>query len=156
MEDIRTFRKGDLQNVKEVLRESFFVKGKDEVYNEWEFAEQILLDKGFREKLCLVASQGEEIVGYCIMTDARIEDEEGLALGPVAVKKEFRGQGIGTRLIDACLGRAREAGFPWAAVLGQQGNEFLQILFFDAGSQGVAQGELWYCDSFYNKKGELL
>ena len=146
MEDIRTFRKGDLQNVKEVLRESFFVKGKDEV--------------------------------YCIMTDARIEDEEGLALGPVAVKKEFRGQGIGTRLIDACLGRAREAGFPWAAVLGgefyhrfgfesaktwgiflpkgQQGNEFLQILFFDAGSQGVAQGELWYCDSFYNKKGELL
>ena len=50
MEDIRTFRKGDLQNVKEVLRESFFVKGKDEVYNEWEFAEQILLDKGFREK----------------------------------------------------------------------------------------------------------
>ena len=62
------------------------MKGKDEVYNEWEFAEQILLDKGFREKLCLVASQGEEIVGYCIMTDARIEDEEGLALGPVAVK----------------------------------------------------------------------
>ena len=45
MEDIRTFRKGDLQNVKEVLRESFFVKGKDEVYNEWEFAEQILLDR---------------------------------------------------------------------------------------------------------------
>lgn len=81
MEDIRTFRKGDLQNVKEVLRESFFVKGKNEVYNEWEFAEQILLDKGFREKLCLVASVEEEIVGYCILTDARIEDEEGLALG---------------------------------------------------------------------------
>lgn len=178
MEDIRTFRNGDLQNVKEVLKESFFVSGKDEVFNEWEFAERVLLDKGFREKLCLVAVVDEEVVGYCILTDARIEDEEGLALGPVAVKEAYRGRGIGTKLIDTCLGRAREAGFPWVAVLGgnfyhrfgfesaktwgislpkgQQGSEFLQILFFDAGSQGVAQGELFFCDSFYNKKGELL
>ncbi|MCM1256512.1 MAG: N-acetyltransferase [Roseburia sp.] len=178
MEDIRSFRNGDLQSVKEVLRESFFAEGKDEVYNEWEFAERVLKDEGFRKQLCLVASEGEEIIGYCLMTDARIEEEEGLALGPVAVREEYRGKGVGTRLIDVCLGRAREAGFPWAVVLGgefyhrfgfetaktwgvflpegQQGNECLQILFFDAGFQGVSQGEIRFCDSFYDKKGKLL
>lgn len=178
MEDIRTFRNGDLQSVKEVLRESFFAEGKDEVYNEWEMAERVLSDEGFRKQLCLVAEEGEAIVGYCLLTDARIEDEEGLALGPVAVREDLRGRGIGTRLIETCLGRAREAGFPWVIVLGgefyhrfgfesaktwgvflpegQQGNEFLQILFFDAGFQGVSQGEIRFCDSFYNKKGELL
>ena len=118
MEDIRTFRNGDLQSVKKVLRESFFAEGKDEVYNEWEMAERVISDDGFRKQLCLVASEGEEIIGYCLLTDARIEDEEGLALGPVAVREDFRGRGVGTRLIETGLGRAREAGFPWVAVLG--------------------------------------
>ncbi len=178
MEDIRSFGNSDLQNVKELLKDIFFQKGKDTEFNEWELAERVLGDRGFREKLCLVAQSGEEIVGYCLLTDAKIEDEEGLALGPVAVKKDFQGQGIGTRLIETGLQTAREAGFPWVAVLGgefyhrfgfesaetwgvflpreEKRGEMLKILFFDAGSQGSAQGELTYCDSFYDKSGRLL
>lgn len=179
MEDIhiRKFQKGDLQNAKKVLRDVFFQQGKDKIYNEWELAERIPEDPGFREQFCLVAVSGEEVVGYCLFTDAKIEDAEGLALGPVAVKKELWGQGIGTNLVETGLEKVRDAGFPWVAVLGggfyhrfgfesartwgiflpeeQPGREFLKILFFDAGSQGEVQGELKYCDSFYDRKGRI-
>lgn len=178
MVDIRSFQEDDLAQVKELLKDVFFRKDSDKEFNEWELSERVLKDKGYRENLCFVACMGEEIVGYCLFTDAKIEDEEGLALGPVAVKRDCQGKGIGTRLVEEGILTAKESGFPWAAVLGgdfyrrfgfepagtwgillsedNPENENLKIMFFDAGSQGLTQGELKYCDSFYDRKGRLL
>ena len=112
MEDIRTFRKGDLQNVKEVLRESFFVKGKDEVYNEWEFAESVLKTNGYIPELCLIALEENQVIGYNALTIAKIGETEGLALGPLGVKQTYQNKGIGTCLVEESIRRAKKAGYP--------------------------------------------
>lgn len=37
--------KGDLCEIKAVLKSAFYRDGKDEIFNEWEFAEKVTQDK---------------------------------------------------------------------------------------------------------------
>jgi len=52
----------DLQEIKNTVKLAFYREGKDEVFNEWEFVEKVMHDKGFEEDLCLVAELNGELL----------------------------------------------------------------------------------------------
>lgn len=83
---IRKAADNDIAKIKEIVREAFFRQGKNEYFNEWEFADKVRNDPGFIPELCLVAICNNEIIGYILLSKALIGKNEGLALGPLAVK----------------------------------------------------------------------
>ena len=74
--------------------------------------------------ISLVAVEDGEVVGHVLFTPVTIgngeQPLEALGLGPVAVMPSHQRQGIGSRLIQAGLEEARQAGHPAVVVLGAQ------------------------------------
>ena len=65
--------------------------------------------------LCVVARQGDEIVGSLRFWEVRLGSQGILLLGPLAVLPSLRGKGCGTALVEEGLRRA--IGGPWPLVL---------------------------------------
>lgn len=176
--EIKTFERAYLQETKAVLKDAFFHEGSNEKFNEWEFAETVLESDGYLPELCVVALDGETLVGYNILTRAEIGGRPGLALGPLGVQKEYQNTGAGSALVKECVGRAAKLNHPWIALLGgdyysrfgfEKGspygitvsdnafdNEHLQILFLDKAAKNKISGKLVYCSAFYDSEGNLL
>jgi len=69
--------------------------------------------------LCLVAVDGDEVVGHIFFSRARLESgDEVLALAPMAVVPGRQRHGVGTGLIEEALRRAEEMDFPLIVVVG--------------------------------------
>ena len=69
--------------------------------------------------ISLVAEEGGRIVGHVAFSPMTVDGKEGgLGLAPVAVASEYQGRGIGGRLIEEGIKRARESGTPFVVVLG--------------------------------------
>jgi putative acetyltransferase len=72
--------------------------------------------------LSLVAEVGEQIVGHILFSLVTVVTGErkfvGVGLAPMAVLPEFQNRGIGSSLVKHGLERCREAGRPFAVVLG--------------------------------------
>lgn len=70
--------------------------------------------------LSLVCTVANEVVGHVAFSPVVVgcAAEGWFGLGPVAVQSEYRGQGIGQRLIEAGLSRLRERGAGGCVVLG--------------------------------------
>ena len=68
---------------------------------------------GYLPELCVIAIDGETVVGYNALTKAKIGSFSGLALGPLGVRKEAQNTGIGSALVKQCIQRAKKAGFPY-------------------------------------------
>lgn len=173
---IRQTVDNDIFKVKEILREAFDRPGKNESFNEWEFADKVRNDPGFIPELCLVAICNNEIIGYILLSKASIDKNEGLALGPLAVKPSYQRKGIGKKLIEHGLIETKKHRFEWVTLTGgdyytQFGfesalkygikiadnhpeNSYLKIKFL--GTDILESGKMKYCDSFYNENGELL
>lgn len=74
-----------------------------------------------RRSLSLVASTDEgEVVGYLLFSPVTLngEDFNWQGLAPLAVKEEFRGQGIAAKLIEEGFASLFELGYPACVVLG--------------------------------------
>lgn len=175
---MKTFSLQDLSGAKDALKSAFYHENSNADFNEWEFAEALLQSDGYLPELCVVAIEGETVVGYNALTKATIGSSSGLALGPLGVRKEAQNGGIGSALVKECMQRAKKAGFPWIAVLGgsyyarfgfESGkpygitvsenafdNNHVQILFLDKSVKGMVSGRLDYCDAFYDADGNLL
>ena len=176
--EIRTFVALDLGCAKAALESAFRRAESDEVFNEWEFVERLLRSDGYVPGLCLIACDGETVVGYNALTKAKIGGAPGLALGPLGVRKEAQGSGVGSALVRESVQRAKAAGYPWIALLGGEfykrfgfelaaphgitvsddafENAHTQILFLDEAARGKTAGRLVYCDAFYDAQGRLL
>lgn len=79
----------------------------------------------FIPDLSIVAELDGEIVGHILFTRIKIVSEAGeekhsLALAPMAVLPEFQRQGIGSKLVEYGLAKAKELGFPSVIVLGHE------------------------------------
>lgn len=53
------------------------------------------------------SGNGEEVVGYALLTRCRVGGEDALALAPVAVLPEYQRRGVGDAVIRALLDEAR-------------------------------------------------
>ena len=176
--EIKTFEISYLQETKMVLKSAFFHKNSNEIFNEWEFAETVLKSDGYLPELCVIALDGKNVIGYNILTKAKIGGQFGLALGPLGVQKEYQNTGVGSALVKECIQRAIKLSYQWIALLGgdyysrfgfESGkvygitvsdNEFdnnhLQIMFLDELAKNKTSGKLIYCDAFYDADGKLL
>lgn len=175
--EIKTFDTSYLNEAKSVLKEVFLSENSDELFNEWEFAENVLKSNGYIPEFCLIALEKGKVIGYNILTIATIGEAKGLALGPLGVKTEYQNKGVGSRLVKESIRRAKMPGYPWIVLLGgdyysrfgfEKGQTFnivvsdsafdnahIQILFLD-NSHDITSGKLTYCDVFYDAQGNLL
>lgn len=175
---VKTFERRYLEKTKEALRSAFQRPESDPRYNEWEFAEGLLDSDGYRENLCLIAVQDEEVSGYLALSEAKIGGQPGLALGPLGIRREDQGKGIGTQLVNEGIRRAKEEGAGWIALLGgeyyrrfgferakpygiflpesEEESGHLWILFLKQSMREGTRGALRYGSAFYTPQGELL
>lgn len=175
--EIKPFDTSYLNETKRVLKEIFFRENSDARFNEWEFAEAMLNLDSYLPELCLIALKDEKVIGYNALTVATIGKRKGLALGPLGVKAEYQGKGVGSRLVEESIRRAKLTDYPWIALLGgdyyarfgfekaqtyhitvsddERMNQHLQILFLND-QKDITAGKLIYCDAFYDAQGNLI
>jgi len=168
----------DIQAIKAVVKSAFYSEAKNEVFNEWEFVEKVTQDSGYVPELCLLAVLEDKIVGYVLLSKAKIGIHHGLALGPIAVEPNLQSLGIGKKLVTQSLEQAKNLGYDWVALTGgdyylkfgfvptaQFGiilsenhpeNTYLKICFLEETLKNTLSGSMQFCDSFYNEKGDLL
>lgn len=173
---VRQAIESDMGEIKNIVRAAFERPGKNQEFNEWEFVEKVRDDSGFIPELCFVGISDNEIVGYILLSKASIGNYEGLSLGPLAVRPDFQSKGIGKRLIEYGLEKARAYNFAWIALTG--GDYYYQFGFEPALEYGIkiadnhpenpylkikflstnknVSGNMRFCDSFYNENGDLL
>jgi len=173
---IRQASDNDIGEIKSVVKAAFDRPGKDQYFNEWDFVDKVRNDSGFIPDLCLVAIIDSEIVGYILLSKALIGENEGLALGTLAVRPDCQRKGIGKRLIEDGIEKAKEYEFDWIALTG--GDYYRQLGFETALDYGIKLGDnhpenpylkiklfnnnrnitgnMRLCDSFYDENGNLL
>ncbi|MEJ2858202.1 MULTISPECIES: GNAT family N-acetyltransferase [unclassified Saccharothrix] len=75
-------------------------------------------DAGWIPELSLVAELGGEVVGHVVCTRGRVDAVPALGLGPLSVRPDVQGRGVGKALMHAVLGAAEALGEPLVALLG--------------------------------------
>ncbi|MGY1730646.1 GNAT family N-acetyltransferase [Geodermatophilus sp. SYSU D01045] len=81
---------------------------------------ELRADAGFLPHLSLVAVDGDDVVGHVIATRGWIDplDAPALGLGPLGVRPDRQGRGVGTVLVHALVAVAEAAGERLVALLG--------------------------------------
>lgn len=69
-------------------------------------------------ELSLVAVAGEDVVGHVVCSRADVGGRAALLLGPLSVRPDHQGGGVGSALVHAVLGAADALGEPVVALLG--------------------------------------
>jgi putative acetyltransferase len=112
--DIRNEQPGDESQIREVNEIAFGRKEEASVVD--------LLRVNCPEGISLVAVESGRIVGHILFTPSVIEGEgetlSGMGLGPMAVRPERQGRGIGKALIFAGLDAVRKRDEPFVIVVG--------------------------------------
>ncbi|HQQ68294.1 MAG TPA: N-acetyltransferase [Candidatus Cloacimonadota bacterium] len=122
---IRLEMPSDYREVEEITRDAFWdenVPGCDEHY----LAHALRTESAFVPELDLVAEQDGEIVGNIMYATAEVIARDGshhqvLTFGPLTVKPERQGEGIGSLLVKHSLKRAGEMGFRAVLIYGDPG-----------------------------------
>lgn len=97
--------------------------------------------------LTLVAELDGEVVGSVVCSRARMGQGPSVGLGPLAVRPDLQGQGIGTALVAAVLATAERVGEPAVVLLGDPG--FYAVFGFEAAAdRGIGSPGPWQ-DRFF-------
>ena len=150
---IRTYRPADLESVKRLTVSSFgpvcidknieatfgLINGNDWA---WRKARHIDVDVAREAEGIFVAETNNTIVGY-ITTWSDIEAGVG-NIPNLAVDAEFRGQGLGRKLIDYALRHFRSRGLSHARIETLAQNDVGQNLYPSMGFEEVAR-QVHYC-----------
>ncbi|MGX5656252.1 GNAT family N-acetyltransferase [Geodermatophilus nigrescens] len=96
-------------------------------------------DVGSLPHLSLVAVDGDGVVGHAIATRGWVEPHgaPALGLGPLGVRPEAQGRGVGTALVHALVAVAEAAGERLVALLGDPAY-YARMGFVPAADLGVA------------------
>jgi len=115
---VRDEKTGDETVVREVIAEAF----KPVPYSgQTEAAIYDALREAGAMIVSLVAEEDGEIVGHIAFSHVTIGDagEGWLGVGPVAVRPDKQGRGVGRALVEAGLARARSLGVAGAVLVGE-------------------------------------
>jgi putative acetyltransferase len=108
--EIREEHPGDVRAVRDVNRFAF---GQDQ---EGHIVDA--LRSNGAALLSLVAILDGQVVGHIMYSPLSVGDNQGAALGPMAVMPENQRQGIGSQLIEAGNRKLKDAGCPFIVVVG--------------------------------------
>lgn len=90
--------------------------------DEAKLVERIRFTEGFIRELSLVADVQGEIMGHILLSKAKViqsnNEKEVIVLAPIAVKPDFQKKGIGRKLIEESLGRAKDLGYGLVLLIG--------------------------------------
>ena len=90
--------------------------------NEAVLVEKLRHNKKYNSNLSIVAEYNERVIGHILFFPILIRTQdteiESLALAPLSVSPEFQKMGVGRRLIEDGLRKAREMGYTSVIVLG--------------------------------------
>ena len=119
---IRLERETDYREVENLVREAFW-----NVYRPG-CTEHLVLHNlrnatCFVPELDYVVEEKGRIIAQIAYAKGRLETEDGrvvdsLLFGPVSVLPEWQGRGVGSRLIEFTLARAKALGFPMVVITG--------------------------------------
>lgn len=140
MPEIRRETPADCQAIRQLTIDAF-------ASSEWGHQGEAELVDTLRDRcadrLSLVATAGETIVGHLLLTPATIETPAvktaGMGLAPMAVAPHRQRTGIGSALIDAGLAQLKQAGCPFVLVLGHP-HYYPRFGFVPAADHGVTHG----------------
>ena len=114
---IRDEKPGDVPAIREVIAEAF----KPMPYSR---QTEVAIYDGLRTAgamtVALVAEEEGAVVGHIVLSHVTIGGASGdwLGAGPVAVRPDRQGRGIGRALVEAALERARRLGAPGCVLVG--------------------------------------
>ncbi|MFC0602207.1 GNAT family N-acetyltransferase [Streptomyces palmae] len=90
-----------------------------ETSQEADLVDALRADSAWIEGLSLVSlDESESPAGYALLTRCHIGETPALCLGPVAVRPEQHGNGVGTAVVRAALAAAKRMGEHYVVVLG--------------------------------------
>jgi predicted N-acetyltransferase YhbS len=117
---VRREQPTDHDAVRTVHRAAFGPPERNSDVVEARLTDDLRADAGFLPHLSLVAVDDDEVVGHVIATRGWIEPPgvPALGLGPLGVRPDRQGTGIGTVLVHALLAVAEAAGERIVALLG--------------------------------------
>lgn len=104
-------------------------------------------DDGWLPDLSLVATSGDRVVGHVVATRAHVDGVPVLGLGPLAVRPDRQGEGIGAMLVRELLLRAEAAGESLVALLGDPAY-YRRFGFVPARERGVESPDPAWGDYF--------
>ncbi|MEJ2862708.1 GNAT family N-acetyltransferase [Actinomycetospora flava] len=115
---VRRERPEDLPAVRAVVAGAFDA-GDGMIPVEVGLLDRLREDVGWIPRLSLVAEQEGEVVGHVVATRGRAGERPALGIGPVAVRPDRQGRGIGTALMYTLLGAAEACDEELAVLLGE-------------------------------------
>lgn len=129
----------DYNEVEKVVEESFKTAEFSDK-DEHNLVRRLRNSNEFIKELSLIAEEENKILGHVLLTKALIKGEstsyETLALAPLAVLPEYQKSGIGKKLMNRAIERARELGYKSIVVLGHE-NYYPKFGFEKASKYGV-------------------
>lgn len=113
----------DYNEVEKVVEESFKTAEFSDK-DEHNLVRRLRNSNEFIKELSLIVEEENKILGHVLLTKALINGEdtsfEALALAPLAVLPEYQKSGIGKKLMNKAIERARELGYKSIVVLGHE------------------------------------
>ncbi|BCL70981.1 putative acetyltransferase [Vibrio nigripulchritudo ATCC 27043] len=111
---IRTEAPADILPIQQLIKQAFPTHAEAELVSR-------LMENGQRTLSLVACSDEGEVVGYILFSPVTLEQQDynWQGLAPLAVKEEYRGQGIASELIKEGLSSLAELGYPACVVLGE-------------------------------------
>lgn len=120
---IRLERENDYFKVEKLVRNSFWNIYRPGAFEHY-IVHQLRQDECFMVNLAYVIEDGSEIIGHINYSIGYIDygDEkiDAVVLGPVAIEKNHRNQGLGSKLIEYTLNIAKNQEIPFIMVIGDE------------------------------------
>ena len=135
---VRRERPGDIAATRAVQAAAFPIPdGADEPV-EAGLLDQLREDEGWIDGLSLVAEVDGEVVGHVVCTRGTVgaDRRPALGLGPIGVRPDRQGQGIGSALVHAVVAVAEDRGETLVALLGST-EYYRRLGFVPAADHGV-------------------
>lgn len=135
---VRRERPGDLAATRAVQAAAFPIPdGADEPV-EAGLLDQLREDEGWIEALSLVAEVDGEVVGHVVCTRGTVgaDRRPALGLGPIGVRPDHQGEGIGSALVHAVVAVAEARGESLVALVGST-DYYRRFGFEPAADHGV-------------------
>lgn len=110
---IRTEAPADILAVDQLLKSAFETEAEANLVMK-------LRENGHRTLSLVAANDNGEVVGYALFSPVTLDgqDDSWQGLAPLAVKEEYRRQGVAKLLVEEAFASLKELGYPACVVLG--------------------------------------
>ena len=115
---IRVERPEDVAGIAAVLADAFGRPGESKTPSEVGLVAALRESDSWVASQSLVAVEGDLIIGHCLCSRAFVDETPVLALGPIGVRQDWQGRGVGSALVRQAIDIAIDMGEELIGLLG--------------------------------------